>query len=79
MDLSLQMRDMGMSLENAYMEETPQNLTSQFVEELAEEVMGSNKTIKMFQTMAIVNMKLGHFGLEIKLLKIGLTALKGEK
>lgn len=30
------MRDMGMSLKDVYKEETPQNLTSQFVEELAE-------------------------------------------
>ncbi len=79
MDLSLQMKDMGMSLKDVYKEETPQNLTSQFVEELAEEVLGSNKTTKMCQAMAIMNMKMDNLGLEIKLQKIGLTILEGEK
>ncbi len=79
MDIGLHMKDMGMSLEYAYKEETPQNLTLQFVEELAEEVPGSNKTIKMFQTMAIVNMKMDNLGLEVKLLKFGLTTMEGGK
>lgn len=45
MDLGLQMKDRGMSLEDASKEERSHNLTHKFVEELAEEVLGSNKNI----------------------------------
>jgi hypothetical protein len=37
-----------MSSGNAYNEETPQNLALKFVEELVDEVLGSNKIIEMF-------------------------------
>ncbi len=42
MDLGLHTKDMGISLEDVHKEETPQNLTSQYVEKLAKEVLGSN-------------------------------------
>ncbi len=65
MDLGLQMRDMGMSSKYVFKEETSQNLMPKFVNELAEEVLGNNKTAKMFQAMAIVNQRMGILGLEI--------------
>jgi hypothetical protein len=33
----------------------------------------------MFQAMAIVSMKMGNLGLEVKLLKTGLSIVEGEK
>ncbi len=51
MDLGLQIRDKGMSSKNAFKQETPQNFTPKYVEELVEEVLGSNKTAEMFQAM----------------------------
>jgi hypothetical protein len=42
-------------------------------------VMESNKTIEMFQAMAIVNMKMGNLGLKVQSLKIRLTTVKQEK
>jgi hypothetical protein len=45
-DLGLKMKDMGMSLEDAPKEETPQNLTPKFVEELAKKNLSNNKTIE---------------------------------
>ncbi len=75
MDLGLQMRDMGMSWEDAFKEETPQNLMPKFVKELAKEVLGNNKTAKKFQAMVIVSQRMGKLGLEI----IRLTILEGEK
>ncbi len=65
MDLCFHMRDMGMSLEDAFKEETPQNLTPKFIKELTEEVLGNNKTAQMFQAMAIVNQRMGNLGLEV--------------
>jgi hypothetical protein len=50
-----------------------------FVKELIEEVLGSNKIVKMFQAMAIVSQKIGNLGLEIKTLKTILTIMEGEK
>jgi hypothetical protein len=55
MDLGLQKRDKVMSSRNASNKETPQNLTPKFVEKLVEEVLGNNKTIEMFQAMAIIS------------------------
>jgi predicted house-cleaning noncanonical NTP pyrophosphatase (MazG superfamily) len=66
MDLSLQKRDKVMSSRNASNEETPQNLTPKFVEELVEEVLGNNRTIEMFQAMEIISLKIGNLGLEIQ-------------
>jgi hypothetical protein len=48
MDLGLQMKDRGMSSKDASKEKTPQNLTPQFVNELAKEVLGNNKAIEIF-------------------------------
>jgi hypothetical protein len=39
MDLGLQMRDREMSSEDVFENETPQNLTPKFIEELIEEVL----------------------------------------
>jgi hypothetical protein len=68
-DLGLQMKDMGISLKVESKEETPQNLTPKLIEELAKKVLGSKKIVEMFQTMAIVNLKMGNLGLEIKSFK----------
>jgi hypothetical protein len=76
MDLGLHIRDKGMSSQYTSTEETPHNLTPKYVEELAEEVLGSNKTAKMFQAMAIMNMKMGNLGLEVKSLKTRLTIME---
>jgi hypothetical protein len=65
MDMGLQMRDNGMSLEDVLKEKTPHDLTTKFVEKLAKEVLGNNKIVEMFQAMAIMNMKMGHLGLEV--------------
>ncbi len=65
MDLGLQMRDMGMSSKYGFKEETPQNLTPKFVKELAKEVLGNNKTSKMFQAMPILSQRMGNLGLKI--------------
>jgi hypothetical protein len=71
MDLGLQMRDRGMSLEDASKGKTPHNLTLKSIEKLVGEVLGNNKITKMFQAMAIVSMNMGDLGLEIQFLKIG--------
>jgi hypothetical protein len=63
------MQDMGLSLEDAFKEETPQNSTTKFVEELAKEILGSNKTVEMFQAMEIVSLKMDNLGLEVKSFK----------
>ncbi len=62
-----------MSSGNAYNEETPQNLALKFVEELVDEVLGSNKIIEMFWTMAIICLKIDNLGLEVQPLKTKLT------
>lgn len=43
MDIGLQIRDKGTPSKDASKQETPQNFTPKYVEELAEEVLGSNK------------------------------------
>lgn len=62
----LQMIERGMSLEKASKEETPQNLTPKFVEDMVVDVMEHNKSVEMFQAMAIVSMKMGNLGLEVQ-------------
>ncbi len=49
------------------------------MEELAKEVLGSNKIVEMFQTMAIVNMRMGNMGLEVMLFKTRLIKVEEEK
>jgi hypothetical protein len=56
-----------------------QNLTPKSMEELAKEVLGSNKIVEMFQTMAIVNMRMGNMGLEVMLFKTRLIKVEEEK
>jgi hypothetical protein len=48
MDLGLQIRDKGMPSKDASKQETPQNFTLKYVEELVEEILGSNKIVEMF-------------------------------
>jgi hypothetical protein len=43
------------------------------------EVLGGNKITKMFQAMAIVSLKMGNLGLEVKSLKTKLTTVEEEK
>jgi hypothetical protein len=42
-------------------------------------VLENNKTIKMFQAMAIISLKMGNLGLEVHSLKNRLTTLEGKK
>jgi hypothetical protein len=53
------MRDKVVSSREGSKEETPQNRTPRFVDDLTIEIMEGNKTIKMFQAMAIVSSKMG--------------------
>jgi hypothetical protein len=57
MDLGLQMRDREMSSEDVFENETPQNLTPKFIEELIEEVLAweITKLHKCFKQMAIAS------------------------
>jgi hypothetical protein len=73
--LGLHMKDMGMSLKDTSKEETPQNLTLKFVEEMVEDVLESNKIIEMFKVMVIICMKMGNLGLEVQ----SITIVEGEK
>ncbi len=49
MDLGLQMRDMGMSLEDAYKEETPQNLTPKLQRSWQKKYWPKEKLLKCFK------------------------------
>jgi hypothetical protein len=69
------MKDMGMSLKDTSKEETPQNLTLKFVEEMVEDVLESNKIIEMFKVTVIICMKMGNLGLEVQ----SITIVEGEK
>ncbi len=73
------MQDKGLSSKDAFKEETPQNSTLIFVEELIKEVLGSNKTTEMFQTMEIVSLKMDNLGLEVKSFKTRLIVMEEEK
>lgn len=53
------MKDKVVSSREGSKEETPQNLTPIFVNDLTTEIMQGNKTIEMFQAMAIVGFKMG--------------------
>jgi hypothetical protein len=53
------MRGKVVSSREGSKEETPQNLTPRFVDDLTIEVMEGNETIEMFQAMAIVSFKMG--------------------
>jgi hypothetical protein len=73
------MKDKVISSSKGFEEETPQNLTPRSMEDLAIEIMEGNKNVKMFQAMAIVNLKMGNLGLEVQSLKTILTTIEGEK
>jgi len=73
------MKDNVISSSKGFKEETPQNLTPIFVEDLAIEIMEGNKNIEMFQTMVIINLKMGNLGLKVQSLKTILTTIEGEK
>jgi hypothetical protein len=53
------MKDEVVSSREGSKEETPQNLTPIFVDDPTIEIMEGNKTIEMFQAMAIVGFKMG--------------------
>ncbi len=48
-----------MSSREGSKEETPEKFTPKFVDDLTIEITEGNKTIEMFQAMAIVNLKMG--------------------
>jgi hypothetical protein len=73
------MKDKVISLGKVFKEETPQNFTPRFVEDLAIEILEGNKNVEMFQAMAIVSFEMGNLGLEIKSLKTILTTIEGER
>jgi fructose-1,6-bisphosphatase len=50
-------------------EETSQKFTPKYVEDMVANVLESNKIVKMFQAMAIINLKMGNLGLKVKTLK----------
>jgi hypothetical protein len=78
MDLGLQMWDKG-DQRMHFRRCPPQNLTPKSMEELAEEVLGSNKIVEMFQAMAIVNMRMGNMCLEVMSFKTILKWKRGSK
>jgi hypothetical protein len=49
------------------------------VEDITIDVMENNKIIEMFQAMAIVRLKMGNLGLEVKSLETKFTMVEGEK
>ncbi len=65
-----------MSLGKRSKEETPQNFTPKYVKDMAAKVLEHNKTIEMFKTMAIVNLKMGNLGLEVQSLKTIWTTME---
>jgi hypothetical protein len=79
MDLGLHIRDKGMLSKDASKNETPQNFTPKYVEEMTKEVLRSNKTTKMFQAMAMVSGKMDNLGLEVNSLKTILPTMEGGK
>ncbi len=62
----LQMWDKVMSSRNRFREQTPQNLTPKFVEDMAVDVLETNKITEMFQAMVIIRFKMGNLGLEVQ-------------
>jgi hypothetical protein len=73
------MKDKVVSSKEESRGKTPQIFTPKCVEDITIDVMGSNKTIEMFQTMAIVSLKMGNLGLEMESLETKLTMVEGEK
>jgi len=56
-----------------------QTSTPEFVEEVVVEVMYTNKVVRLFQTMAIMNLNMGNLNLEVRSLKNILTIEEKEK
>ncbi len=46
---------------------------------MAVDVIDNNKNGKMFQTMAIINLKMGNVGFELQSLKTRLVTMEGKK
>ncbi len=68
-----------MSSRKRFKEETQQNLTPKYVKDMAIKVLEHNKTIEMFKTMVIVNLKMGNLGLEVQSLNTILTKMEVQK
>ncbi len=68
-----------MSSENTSKKETLQNFTPKSIEELVEEILGSSKSVEMFQAMATVSLKMGNLGLEVKSFKTRLIIMEEKK
>jgi hypothetical protein len=49
------------------------------IEELVEEILGSSKSVEMFQAMATVSLKMGNLGLEVKSFKTRLIIMEEKK
>ncbi len=56
-----------------------QTSTPEFVEKVVVEVMYANKVVRLFQTMAIMNLNMGNLNLEVRSLKNILTIEEKEK
>ncbi len=68
-----------MSSINTSKNETLQNFTPKSIEELVEEILGSSKSVEMFQAMATVSLKMGNLGLEVKSFKTRLIIMEEKK
>ncbi len=68
-----------MSSKNTSKKETLQNFTPKSIEELVEEILGSSKSVEMFQAMATVSLKMGNLGLEVKSFKTRLIIMEEKK
>lgn len=68
-----------MSSKNTSKNETLQNFTPKSIEELVEEILGSSKSVEMFQAMATVSLKMGNLGLEVKSFKTRLIIMEEKK
>jgi hypothetical protein len=70
--------ELGSSIEGSGDTITQTN-TPKFMEEVAAKVMKTDKAIKLFQTMAIVNMNMGNLTMEVNTLKNKLVIREKEK
>jgi hypothetical protein len=67
------------SLGEGFKEETPDNFTLKYVKDMAVDVMESNEIIKMFQSMAIVSLKMSNLGSKVQSLKTRLIIVERKK
>ncbi len=54
-------------------------MAPKFIKELAKDILAKNKNVEMFQAMAIMSLKMGNLGLEVKSLKSRLIIVEEEK